>query len=152
MNKQAKDLISAVKECARSIQLELGAGWPEEIYQRAMEVSLRQKGITYESQRIVTITFNNHFVGESKPDLVVWANKNGKRSALVIDLKVDSGIKGDHRAQVERYVKELKKQLRSNESVLPFGLVINFAKESSHSLKQDEYEEVEKVQILKVKN
>ncbi len=53
MNKEIKNLIEKVKECAKEVYKELGSGWPESIYQNAMEIDLRKKGINYESQRIL---------------------------------------------------------------------------------------------------
>jgi hypothetical protein len=31
-----------VKECAKEVYKELGSGWPESIYQNAMEIALRE--------------------------------------------------------------------------------------------------------------
>jgi len=72
MQKEIENLIEKVKECAKEVYQELGSGWPESVYQNAMEVALREKGITYESQRILPISFKGHIVGESKPDLIIW--------------------------------------------------------------------------------
>jgi GxxExxY protein len=111
MNKEIKSLIEKVKECAKEVYKELGSGWPESIYQNAMEIALREKGINYESQRIIPISFKGYTIGESKPDLVVWLKSRNKRIAIVIDLKWEPYIKEDHTAQVKKYIKELKKQV-----------------------------------------
>lgn len=42
MNKKIKSLIEKVKECAKEVYKELGSGWPESIYQNAMEIALRE--------------------------------------------------------------------------------------------------------------
>lgn len=112
---QINNLIEIIKTCAQDVLKQLGMCWKEEVYQKAMEVALRQKGITYETQRTLPITFANHVIGESIPDLVVWDTNGKKRTAIVIDLKAEPTIKGDHAAQVKRYVQELRKQIHQNE-------------------------------------
>ena len=72
MQKEIENLIEKAKGCAKEVYQELGSGWPECVHQNAMEVVLREKGINYESQRILPISFKGHIVGESKPDLVIW--------------------------------------------------------------------------------
>lgn len=49
MKKEIRNLIEKVKECAKEVYNELGVGWPECVYHSAMEVALREKGITYET-------------------------------------------------------------------------------------------------------
>ena len=94
-----------------------------------MEVALREKGISYETQRILPVSFKGHVVGESKPDLVVWLKqKNRKRLAIVIDLKWEPYFKENHRTQIIKYIQELKKQVKENEEVFDTGFVINFVK------------------------
>ena len=154
MKKEIKKLIEKVKICAKEIYDELGEGWPEGIYQKAMEVALREKGISYETQRILPVSFKGHVVGESKPDLVVWLKqKNKKRLGIVIDLKWEPYFKENHRTQIIKYIKELKKQVKKNEEVFDTGFVINFVKEGrSKKLKSKSEKDIVdgKVKILEV--
>jgi GxxExxY protein len=150
MNKEIKNLIEKVKECAKEVYKELGSGWPESIYQNAMEIALREKGINYESQRILPISFKGYTIGESKPDLVVWLKSKNKRIAIVIDLKWEPYVKEDHTIQVKKYIKELKKQVKSDEEVFDTGFIINFVRQKGKKV-DEEVEEFEGVQILNVK-
>src|SRR3989338_7730300 len=93
MDKQIKDLIKTIKECSKAILDELGPGWKEDIFQNAMEVALRDKGIMYETQRTLPISFSGHVIGEVYPDLVVWLKNDGKKIGLVVELKAEPGIK-----------------------------------------------------------
>jgi GxxExxY protein len=144
-----KKLINTVKDCAKDVYKELGPGWQEKVYQQAMEVALREKGIDYEDQRILPISYRNHVVGEGIPDLVIWATVGNKRTAIVIDLKWEPYVKEDHRAQVAKYIQELKKQVKTDEIVLDAGYVINFVKESGKKI-DGEAEECGGVQVLNV--
>lgn len=150
-NKSVEKIIPVIKDCAQKVFTELGTGWQEVIYQNAMEVALRTEKIAYETQRNLPITFMEHIVGESKPDLIVWVNEESKKTAIVIDLKADSGIKEEHGVQVQRYIKELRKQVRKNQDVYPTGLLINFFKENTSKKIQDGFEDLNGVQVLEVK-
>jgi len=147
--KKIEALIQKVKKCAKDVFKELGPGWKEGVYQKAMEVALREYKISYETQRILPVTFADHVIGESIPDLVVWLREKSQKTAVVIDLKWEPGIKEDHRVQVQRYIKELKKQVKSGEKVHSTGYVINFIKEKSPQI-DDGIEEVGDVQVLDV--
>jgi GxxExxY protein len=150
MEKEIKKLINQVKEAAKDVYEQLGNGWKEEIYQKAMEVALRERGISYETQRMLPITYADHVIGDAIPDLVVWFKNNGKKLAIVIDLKWEPGIKDEHRYQVQKYIQELKKQVRKNEEVYSTGFVINFIKESTSQKLKDGVEELGGVQVLEV--
>lgn len=148
--KNLKDLTNILIDCSNQVLEELGSGWKEEIYQKAMEVALREYGLSYETQRILPVSFSGHVIGDSIPDLVVWLQKGKTRMAIVIDLKTELDVKEDHRKQVEKYIRELKKQLRPNETVSPFGLVINFVKEANNGSVKSNLISAGRVQVLKV--
>jgi len=134
--KEIENLIKEVEECANEVYQELGSGWEEKIYQKAMEVALREKGIVYEEQRALPVSFKGHIVGEGYPDLIIWLRKNEKKIGVIIDLKATSEIQEDHRAQVAKYIQELKKQLKENEEVYPVGFIYDFTKPSSSKIKE----------------
>jgi hypothetical protein len=81
---------------------------------------------------------------------VVWLKSKNKRIAIVIDLKWEPYIKEDHTAQVKKYIKELKKQVKSDEEVFDTGFIINFVKAKGGKV-DEEIENLEGVQILNVK-
>lgn len=149
MEKEIKKLINVVKKCAREVYQELGSGWPENVYQQALEVALREKRIDYEDQRVLPISFKKHVVGEGKPDLIIWLNQKKKRIAIVVDLKWEPYVKEDHRWQIKKYLQELKKQVKPNEEVYNTGFVINFTRGKANRI-EDGIEEVGGVQILNV--
>ncbi len=144
------EIFTIVKQTAEQVMEELGTGWKEEIYQKAMEVGLRQHGLQYENQRILPITFNHHVIGESIPDLVIWGLEDGKKVAVVVDLKADAGMKEDFEVQVQRYIKELRKQVKPGELVHHTGYVINFIKAATSKKMDNGYTEENGVQILPV--
>jgi len=132
-----KEVIKEILDSAKAVFQDLGEGWPEAVYQKAMEVELRERGIKYEEQIVLPVYYKDKYiVGESKPDLIILVElESGKRVHIVIELKTDTGIKEDNRIQVQKYIKALNKSLRSeNDIVYPVGLIINFTKRSNRRL------------------
>ena len=150
MEKQVKNLIKTIKACAVAILKELGPGWKEDIFQNAMEVALRDKGIMYETQRTLPISFSGHVIGEVYPDLVVWLKENGKKVALVVELKAEPGIKEEFTVQAKRYIKELRKQVKKDEKVHTTALLINFIREQNSVKLKEGFEDLGGIQVLEV--
>lgn len=96
-------------ECAREIFEALGSGYNECVYHKAFEVALRKRGIDYESERIVPITYENHVIGNLRSDLIV--------NDTVIELKAVKVITDAMRIQIENYLKL---------TGLTKGVIINF--------------------------
>ncbi len=151
MEKKVQDLITTIKESATSVLAELGPGWLETIYQKAMEVALRDKGIMYETQRILPITYAGHVIGESIPDLVVWLKDDGKKVAVIVELKSDSSIKEEFPVQVSKYIKELRKQVQKNEKVWSTGILINFIKEANSKKVIEGFDDLGGIQVMEIK-
>lgn len=152
MKKEVEKLIKELKECAARVYEELGAGWGEEIYQKAMEVALREKGIKYEAQRTLPITFNGYVVGKGFPDLIVWYKKGRKKIAIIIELKSAPNLKVENQKQVERYMQELKKELKKDEEIYPIGFVFDFTKPSGELKKEVKNYKGLKILEIKIKN
>jgi len=60
-----------ITELANTIYENLGPGYNECVYHKAMEVLLRKQGVQYESERIVPIVFEGHTIGNVRSDIIV---------------------------------------------------------------------------------
>ena len=60
-----------IEAFAREIYSDLGPGYSERVYHNAMEVMLRENGIPYESERIITIPFRGHVIGNLRADIII---------------------------------------------------------------------------------
>jgi len=132
-----QQVINEILDSAKAVFQDLGEGWNEAVYQKAMEVELRERGIKYEEQRVLPIYYKDKYVvGEGKPDLIILIElESGKRVHIVIELKADTDIKEDHKIQIQKYIKALNKSLPSeNGIVYPVGFIINFIKPSRRRL------------------
>jgi GxxExxY protein len=108
------DQTAVNREVAEDVYKTLGSGFSEEVYDRAMQVGLRLANISYESQKVVELTYKHHYVGEGYPDLVVHLGDQ----KLIVELKAISGELGASEEQ----------QLRNYMMILNVkrGLLINF--------------------------
>ncbi len=108
-----KNAIRQIRKIAKEVYDDLGSGFDECVYQKAMEVGLRLAKIRYESQKVVELKFKDHYVGEGFPDLII--NLNGIK--IVVELKATGKLGGKELVQVRSYMKVLN---------IPYGLLINF--------------------------
>jgi hypothetical protein len=99
-----RKVINKILDSAKAVFQDLGEGWPEAIYQKAMEVELRERGIKYEEQRVLPVYYKDKYlVGRGELDLIVLVNLwSGKRVHIVIELKTDTGIREDHKIQIKK--------------------------------------------------
>ena len=67
--------IETIRAIAEDVYETLGSGFPEIVYDRAMQVGLRLAGLRYDSQKVVELKYRDHYVGEGFPDLVVHVNE-----------------------------------------------------------------------------
>lgn len=104
------DLTRTIIGCAFDVQNELGSGFLESVYEKAMLVALTETGVAVESQVPVQVNFRGQPVGDFYVDLLV----SGK---VVVELKAVDRLMPQHKAQVINYL---------NATGIPVGLLINF--------------------------
>lgn len=126
-NQKLRKVINQIIKLAKEVYGELGSGFDERVYQKAMEVGLRLAKIRYENQKVVELKFKDHYVGEGYPDLIV--NLNGVK--LVVELKAVNKVGGKEENQTKSYMRILK---------IPYGLLINFQTPSTDTEKETHLE------------
>lgn len=104
------DLTGAIIGCAFEVINELGAGFLESVYERAMCIALAQKGIVVRCQHPMTVTFRGQSCGDFYADLLV-------EDRVVVELKAAKAIAPEHQAQIINYLKA---------TGFDVGLLINF--------------------------
>jgi len=101
---------SELRAMAARIWADLGPGFSERVYHNAFEVELRLAGIPYETERIITISYRNHNVGNLRADLII----NGE---MIVELKSTTKLK-------EEFVNQARNYMRL--TGIPSALLINF--------------------------
>ena len=103
LNLEIRQIVDEVYEA-------LGSGHSERIYHNAMEVSLRELNIPYESERHVPIYYKNHVIGMARADIILRHN-------VVLELKSVKTLTENMISQARKYLHQLK---------LNTGYLINF--------------------------
>lgn len=93
-----KEITGKILQCSFEVSNELGVGFLESVYENALIIALRQKGIRAECQVRLEVLFRGHNVGNFVADLIV-------EEVVLVELKAISKILPEHKAQVINYLK-----------------------------------------------
>ena len=107
-----EQLTGKILEASFEVIRELGAGFLEGVYQNALLIALRQKGIKAEARVPLLVRFRGEVVGEYYADLLV----DGK---VIVELKAVKALAPEHQAQLINYLKA---------TGIEVGLLINFGR------------------------
>jgi len=106
-----KDEVYAIQGAVFEVYREMGCGFLEAVYQECLEKELHFRGIPFESQRKLRLSYKGEVLNLTyEPDLVCYGN-------IVVELKAVKDIQDIHRAQVFNYLKA---------TGLRLGLLVNF--------------------------
>ena len=105
-----KELQNRIVESALEVHKNMGLGFEEEAYSRALAVEFDLRGIPYESQREITLNYKGSIAGTYTLQFVV-------DNRIVVVLKVDAQIGEMDAAKVRTYLKV---------SRLPLGVILDF--------------------------
>ncbi|MBI3244246.1 MAG: GxxExxY protein [Chloroflexi bacterium] len=95
---------------AMAVHNELGPGFPEEFYQKAMEMLMKAEKVQHDREFPIEIFFRGQIVGKFELDFVV-------ERTVVLEFKAVATLAPIHEQQVLSYLAA---------SGLPVGLLINF--------------------------
>jgi len=76
----------------------LGCGFLEKVYENALAIELRRKGLEAEQQRAVTVFYEGEVVGDFLADILV-------EGEVVVELKATKSLDDVHMAQCLNYLK-----------------------------------------------
>ena len=105
------DLTEKIIKAALKVHRQLGPGFIEKLYQRALEIELTNNKIKVEREKLLKLTYEGVNIGSDKVDFMV-------EEKVLVELKAVSELSDVHRAQLISYLKASK---------LRVGLLINFA-------------------------
>ena len=96
--------------CAMDVHNVLGNGFQEVIYQRALAIELKGRGISFQREQEMPLFYKHHEVGTRRADFVV-------ESKVLVELKALVALEDVHLAQALNYLTAYN---------LPVGLRVNF--------------------------
>jgi GxxExxY protein len=105
-----EELTETIIGCAFEVINELGAGFLESVYEKALLLALQQKELSVASQHPIKVIFRGKCVGEFFADLFV-------DEKVMVELKAVKAIAPEHQAQIINYLKA---------TGIEVGLLINF--------------------------
>ena len=88
----------------------MGFGFLESVYEKCLLIELRKANLKCESQKSITVTYENEIVGEFVADIIV-------ENTIIVELKSVRRIIKSHEVQLVNYLVATDK---------PVGLVLNF--------------------------
>jgi GxxExxY protein len=102
--------------CAFDVHNELGGGFLEQVYENALAMALRERGLLVVQQAGLNVRFRGRVVGEYRADLIV-------ASVVVVEIKAQRALTGHDEAQLLNYLRA---------SGIEVGLPINFGRSVEH--------------------
>ena len=117
MEKGRDPLTERIIACCFRVHNELGPGFAERIYHKALMIAFEDDGLAYEAEKTFEVFFQNKKVGSFRLDLLV-------ESKVIVEIKALTGnVPEVFKYQVLSYLKA---------SGLHVGLLINFGNKSCH--------------------
>ncbi|MFO7603921.1 MAG: GxxExxY protein [Gammaproteobacteria bacterium] len=98
----SEELINQTLDCVFNVHRELGPGFLESVYEKALLFELLAKGLKAESQRELPVTYKGHDLGIGfRADIIV-------EDSLLLEIKCVEQLTKIHLAQVINYLKLLQ--------------------------------------------
>jgi len=110
---QYEELTEKIIGCAFRVYNKMGFGFLESLYEKCLLIELEKEGLHAESQKTITVSYENEVVGEFKADILV-------EDTVILELKSVKQIALAHEVQLVNYLVATGK---------PVGLILNFGEE-----------------------
>jgi len=116
INEQYKysELTSKIIGCAIAVHTALGSGFQEVIYQRALQIEMREAGILFRREFEMPIFYREEHIGTRRVDFLV-------EEVISVEIKATTKLEDVHFAQGINYLEAYN---------LEIGLLINFGEAS----------------------
>jgi len=105
-----KEEVFQIVGCAMEVLNELGHGLNEKLYENALTVEFKIRGVAFDQQRRFEVLYKGQHVGEFIPDLITFGS-------VVVDAKVIDQITDVERGKMLNYLRITK---------LRVGVILNF--------------------------
>ena len=105
-----EELTYKIIGCAHNVYNQLGFGFLESVYQKAMLIELNKIDLKVQAEKPLKVYYDDQVVGDYFVDLYV-------EDEVVVELKAVEHLSKQHEVQVVNYLSGLKKDI---------GLLVNF--------------------------
>ena len=104
------DITETIIGCAYRVYSKMGFGFLESVYEKCLLIELCKADLDVESQKPITVYYDNEIVGEFVADIIV-------NDSIILELKSVRRIIKAHEVQLVNYLVATGK---------PVGLILNF--------------------------
>ena len=105
-----EDITHIIIGCAYKVFNQLGYGFLESVYKKAMIIELMKDSLKVEAEKQLTVYYDNQIVGDFYVDLFI-------ENEIIVELKSVKNLSKEHEVQLDNYLNGLRKDI---------GLLINF--------------------------
>ena len=110
---QYEEITEKIIGCAYRVYNKMGFGFLESVYEKCLLIELKKEGLKAESQKDITVNYEDEVVGEFKADILV-------EDTVILELKSIKQITQAHEVQLVNYLVATGK---------PVGLILNFSEQ-----------------------
>ncbi|MAT52945.1 MAG: GxxExxY protein [Saprospirales bacterium] len=108
------DLTAKIIGCAMEVHRQLGNGFPEKLYQRALAIEMESQGLSFSREFVMPVYYKGQKIGTRRADFLV-------EKVIAVELKAVIQLEDVHLAQAINYLEAYD---------LEVGLLINFGARS----------------------
>ena len=108
--KNINDLTYQINGAIYEVNKVLGSGFLEKVYENALLIELRERGLEAENQVSIKVNYKSEIVGEYLADIIV-------NSLVILEIKAIETLQKVHEAQLLNYL---------NATGYKIGLLVNF--------------------------
>ena len=109
------DITYQIRGAVFEVNKVLGYGFLEKVYEKALMIELRSRGLSVENQVPLKVSYKEQIVGEYFTDLLV-------EGRVIVEVKAVTNLLKEHQAQLLNYLKATGIQV---------GLLVNFTREKA---------------------
>jgi GxxExxY protein len=105
-----QELTDRIICCFYNVYNQLGYGFLEKVYEKAMLIEMEKAGLKVQAQAPIRVNYDGQLVGEYQADLLI-------ADLVIVELKATSALASVHQAQLLNYLKATEVEV---------GLLLNF--------------------------
>ena len=152
---QLRKCTQQILELAENVYSELGSGYKEDIYQKALAIHFRKKKIKYYKESNIEIFFQGESLALFRLDFLIPAQKNRRwqlNNPIIIETKAMPNLIDTHRLQIKNYLLSCPKNSSESFKDVKQGFLLNWKAGLDDNSGDDDKEGVEiELYALRVK-
>ena len=135
-----------ILDLAESVYSELGSGYKEDTYQKALAINFRKQKIKYHKESNIEIFFQGESLALFRLDFLIPAQKNRRwqlKDPIIIETKAVPSLNNNHRLQIKNYLLSCPKNSSESFKKAKQGILLNWKNELDDISKDEDIEGVQ---------